>query len=174
MFFSELTMSKITNPFASTFEVNGISNGGVKADNNFLNITVPSPKPDKRIKGVTVFRPILYGNISYRLERPPSKNQTLSSRSLQDDNQDWFRWTVYIRGIENEDLSYFIKKVVFHLHESYTEPVRVIENGPFELTEEGIEINLFLLDTHLYIFQVGDNLRSELKYFFMTSSLLKI
>lgn len=31
---------------------------------------------------------------------------------------------MYLRGLENEDLSYFIKSVAFTLHESFAEPVR--------------------------------------------------
>lgn len=115
--------------------VNGDNGLNVSSNKALNNVSI---KDNLRVYGVTVFRPIIYGNVSYRLERPPSKNQTVSSRLLQDDNQDWFRWTVYVRGIENEDLSYFIKKVVFYLHDSYNEPIRVIENSPFELTEEGM------------------------------------
>jgi len=64
---------------------------------------------------------------------------------------DWFKWTVYVRGAQNEDLSYFIQRVVFYLHESYDEPVRVVEHAPFELTEEGwgqfdIKIEIFFHD----------------------------
>jgi len=106
------------------------------------------PSPDQRVHGVTIFRPIIYGNVSYRVDVPPP-NQ--AARSTQDDNNDWFRWTVYVRGAENEDLSYFIQRVVFYLHDSYSEPVRVIDHAPFELTEEGwgqfdIKIEIYFHD----------------------------
>lgn len=34
------------------------------------------------------------------------------------------RWTVYLRALEHEDLSYFIEHVTFHLHATIPEPVR--------------------------------------------------
>jgi YEATS domain-containing protein 4 len=40
------------------------------------------------------------------------------------DSQHSHKWTVYLRGLENEDLSYFIEKVSFTLHHSFAEPVR--------------------------------------------------
>eukprot|EP00268_Persea_americana_P016624 TRINITY_DN1787_c1_g1_i1.p1 TRINITY_DN1787_c1_g1~~TRINITY_DN1787_c1_g1_i1.p1 ORF type:complete len:255 (+),score=40.53 TRINITY_DN1787_c1_g1_i1:51-767(+) len=47
------------------------------------------------------------------------------------------KWTVYVRGATNEDLSAVIKRVVFHLHPSFNNPTRVIESAPFELSESG-------------------------------------
>ena len=122
-------------------------------DNPFGDPTehIPSPKdtspaktpsPDQRVQGVTVFKSIIYGNVSYRVDLPP---QNQASRASQDDNNDWFRWTVYVRGAQNEDLSYFIQKVVFYLHDSYGEPVRVIDHAPFELTEEGMKCIIALI-----------------------------
>lgn len=34
------------------------------------------------------------------------------------------RWTVYVRGAHNEDLSYFIKRVTFQLYQTYENPNR--------------------------------------------------
>ena len=34
------------------------------------------------------------------------------------------RWTVYLRALEHEDLSYFIEHVTFHLHPTIPDPVR--------------------------------------------------
>jgi transcription initiation factor IIF auxiliary subunit len=47
------------------------------------------------------------------------------------------RWSIYVRGLENEDLSYYIKSVTFHLHASFNDPVRCIEQAPFEIHETG-------------------------------------
>lgn len=48
------------------------------------------------------------------------------------------RWTVYIRGVDNEDVTYWLKKVQFKLHETYSQSLRTIEApGPFEVTETG-------------------------------------
>ena len=34
------------------------------------------------------------------------------------------KWICYLRGVNNEDLSYLFKKVVFYLHSSFQNPVR--------------------------------------------------
>lgn len=47
------------------------------------------------------------------------------------------KWTVYVRGATNEDLSGVIKRVVFQLHPSFENPVRYVDSPPFELSECG-------------------------------------
>ena len=61
------------------------------------------------------------------------------------------RWSCYVRGLNNEDLSYFVKKVVFQLHPSFPDPVKVIEKYPFEIHQTGwgefsIDIKIFFND----------------------------
>lgn len=58
------------------------------------------------------------------------------------------KWTVYVRGATNEDLGVVVKRVIFQLHPSFNNPMRVIDSPPFELTECGwgefeIAISLF-------------------------------
>lgn len=47
------------------------------------------------------------------------------------------KWTVYVRGATNEDLSVVVKRAVFQLHSSFNNPTRVVESPPFELSESG-------------------------------------
>jgi YEATS domain-containing protein 4 len=47
------------------------------------------------------------------------------------------RWTIYVRGPNNEDLSHGIAKVIFQLHPSFPQPVRELTLPPFEVTEKG-------------------------------------
>jgi len=47
------------------------------------------------------------------------------------------KWSVYVRGIANEDLSYLIERCVFYLHEDFKKPVRTVKEGLFEVTEIG-------------------------------------
>ncbi|KAJ3219914.1 hypothetical protein HDU67_008443 [Dinochytrium kinnereticum] len=78
-------------------------------------------------KNVSISKPILYGSIA----TPLGKKDTPSDPSHT------HKWTVYVRGVDGEDLNYYIKKVSFKLHESFPNHNRVIEKHPFEVTETG-------------------------------------
>ncbi|KAJ3415643.1 YEATS domain-containing protein 4 [Chytridiales sp. JEL 0842] len=82
----------------------------------------------QRLKNVTISRPIVYGTIAIPITKkdPPP-----------DDPSHTHRWTVYARGPNNEDISHWVKKVSFKLHESFTPQTRVIDKPPFEVTETG-------------------------------------
>ena len=47
------------------------------------------------------------------------------------------QWTVYVRPYENEDMSTYVKKINFKLHDSYANQNRVITKPPYEVTETG-------------------------------------
>lgn len=47
------------------------------------------------------------------------------------------QWTVYLKSFNNEDMSAYIKKVHFKLHESYANPNRILTKPPYEITETG-------------------------------------
>ncbi|CAO3582769.1 unnamed protein product [Absidia cylindrospora] len=81
---------------------------------------------NKRIKGLSVSRPIYYGNTATPLNGKKASNSDHTHK-----------WTVMLKGLNNEDLSYYIRKVVFRLHETYPNPLRTVEQPPFELTETG-------------------------------------
>ncbi|CAG8818147.1 34877_t:CDS:2, partial [Gigaspora margarita] len=80
----------------------------------------------KRTKGVTIVYPIVYGNTASLL---PQKKVP--------DSDHTHKWTVTVKGINGQDLGHFIKKVTFKLHETYSNPQRVVEHPPFEITETG-------------------------------------
>ncbi|KAL4483829.1 hypothetical protein ABPG72_006204 [Tetrahymena utriculariae] len=79
-----------------------------------------------QLKQQTFSKPIVYGTISYSLGA--NKKQT---------EKNTHRWCVYVRGPNNEDLSTFIEKVVFVLHETFTDHQRAITKPPFEVVEKG-------------------------------------
>lgn len=92
-------------------------------------------KKIKRLKDVELSFPIVYGTISFWLGKRASEYHS-------------HKWTVYVRGATNEDLSVIVKRVVFQLHPSFNNPTRVVEAPPFELSETGwgefeIAITLF-------------------------------
>ncbi|KAI8987114.1 exocyst complex component Sec5-domain-containing protein [Pilobolus umbonatus] len=74
----------------------------------------------------SITRPIYYGSIAYPLNGKKAS-----------DADHTHKWTVMVKGLNNEDLSYYIKKVVFKLHETYPNPLRSIEHPPFEVSETG-------------------------------------
>ncbi|GAA0154588.1 general transcription factor [Lithospermum erythrorhizon] len=78
----------------------------------------------KRIKDVEISVPIVYGTMAFWLGKKATETQS-------------HKWTVYVRGATNENLGVLIKRVVFQLHPSFNNPVRVVESAPFELSECG-------------------------------------
>ena len=80
--------------------------------------------PPVRHKNTTAIVPIVYGSISFSLGKKANEDHT-------------HRWTLYVRGPNNEDLSVAISKVVFHLHPSFPQPVRELKSPPFEVSEKG-------------------------------------
>lgn len=99
-----------------------------------------SQQDKQRVKGVAVARPIVYGNVAYSLGKKAKTEAT-------------HRWTLYVRGLYNEDVSYYIKKVSFKLHESFNQPVRMVDKAPFELHELGwgefdVEVKIFFQDAN--------------------------
>ncbi|KAM1156205.1 hypothetical protein ACFX13_027585 [Malus domestica] len=89
----------------------------------------------RRLKDVDICVPIVYGTVAFYLGRKASESQS-------------HKWTVYVRGATNEDLGVVVKRVIFQLHPSFNNPMRVIDSPPFELTECGwgefeISISLF-------------------------------
>lgn len=78
----------------------------------------------KRMTGKTVVRPIVYGSIAF----------FLGKKSTEDSTHDW---SIYVRGLEDEDLSYMIRRVVFTLHPSCQVPVVTCEKPPYVVTQSG-------------------------------------
>ena len=79
-------------------------------------------------KGLSIFRPIIYGNTATVL--------TTKEREDLASPDHTHRWTVAVRSAASlpdsdevggaDDLSYFIKRVTFKLHETYPTPSRSV------------------------------------------------
>ncbi|OCH96022.1 yeats family protein [Obba rivulosa] len=92
-----------------------------------------------RVRGLSIYRPIIYGNTSVVL--------TQEEREALGSPDHTHRWTVAVRSAASapnsdivggaDDLSYFIKRVTFKLHDTYPNPTRNIDKPPFEVTETG-------------------------------------
>jgi len=46
-------------------------------------------------------------------------------------------WSIFVRGAEGADISHFVEKVVFLLHESFPRPRRVCKEPPYKVSETG-------------------------------------
>ena len=76
-------------------------------------------------QGLTIVKPLVYGNMA----RYFGKKREEDGHTHQ--------WTVYVKPYLNEDMSSYVKKVHFKLHESYNNPNRVVTKPPYELSETG-------------------------------------
>ncbi|KAG9339939.1 hypothetical protein JZ751_022254 [Albula glossodonta] len=97
------------------------------------------PDSGGRVKGVTIVKPIVFGNVA----RYFGKKREEDGHTHQ--------WTVYVKPYRNEDMSAYVKKIQFKLHESYGNPLRVVTKPPYEITETGwgefeIVIKIFFID----------------------------
>ena len=61
---------------------------------------------------VVVERAIVFGNTATHLGKAAVEGSKTHS------------WTVYVRGMHGEDISAYVSKVVFKLHESFPNPTR--------------------------------------------------
>lgn len=106
----------------------------------------PVPK-----RSPAICQPIVYGSIAWWLGRKA-------------DEQNSHKWTVFLRGVDCEDLSYLLEKVVFHLHSSFEKPKRVVTRHPFEVTEHGwgefeVKLQLHFVDPDEPVVEVFHQLR---------------
>ncbi|KAJ3090650.1 YEATS domain-containing protein 4 [Quaeritorhiza haematococci] len=96
----------------------------------------------KRVKNVVIDRAVVYG----------SSAAPLKKNDIPADPSHTHRWTVYVRGLHGEDISYYVKKVLFKLHDSFPNPNRIVDKHPFEVSETGwgefeIPIKVFFNDS---------------------------
>ena len=78
-----------------------------------------------RVKGVCVVKPIVYGNLAKYFGKK------------REEDGHTHTWTVYVKPFKNEDISVYVKKIQFKLHESYANPLRIVTKPPYEITETG-------------------------------------
>ncbi|CAH0588131.1 unnamed protein product [Chrysodeixis includens] len=58
-------------------------------------------------------------------------------------------WEVFVRGQEGADISHFVDKVVFLLHETFKKPRRVVKEPPFCVNESGYAGFIFPIEIYL-------------------------
>ncbi|CAG5135521.1 unnamed protein product [Candidula unifasciata] len=88
-------------------------------------MALPAQDTTGRLKNVTIVKPLVYGNIARYFGKK------------RDDDGHTHQWTVYVKPYRNEDMSAYVKKINFKLHDSYPNPNRVVSKPPYEVTETG-------------------------------------
>ncbi|KAI8500149.1 PREDICTED: YEATS domain-containing protein 4-like [Branchiostoma belcheri] len=83
------------------------------------------PDSGGRTKGLMMVKPIVYGNTARYFGKK------------REEDGHTHAWSVYVKPFKNEDMSVFVKKIEFKLHETYANPVRVVTKPPYEITETG-------------------------------------
>jgi len=111
-----------------------LSNNPSFLQNNYENQSMQIQSKNTEI----ISKSIVYGSIAFWLGKKSEQNLT-------------HKWCVYVRGNNNEDISYFVKEVVFTLHATFENNVRTISKWPFELYASGwgefdIKITIHLID----------------------------
>ncbi|CAF3697889.1 unnamed protein product [Rotaria sordida] len=74
---------------------------------------------------IVIIKPILYGNTAKHFG------------SKRDSDGHTHKWTLYVRSFNNDDMSNYINRIQFRLHETYPNNIRVINQPPFEIEETG-------------------------------------
>ncbi|ETN39732.1 uncharacterized protein HMPREF1541_05958 [Cyphellophora europaea CBS 101466] len=90
---------------------------------------MPAPHGSKRVRGVQIHRPFIYGTEAIPFDP--------ANRPKDAPPDHTHKWKVFVRGINNEDISYWLRRVQFKLHDTYANSVRMIEGPPFEVEETG-------------------------------------
>ncbi|KAI9859802.1 MAG: NuA4 histone H4 acetyltransferase complex and the SWR1 complex subunit [Trichoglossum hirsutum] len=90
---------------------------------------MPAPGSNKRVKGISIHRPFVYGSVARPID-PAKRPPNLPAEHTH-------QWTVWVKGVDDDDISYWLRKVQFKLHETYANPLRLCDAPPFEVTETG-------------------------------------
>jgi len=80
-----------------------------------------APPAGKRVKGVQIFRPFVYGTTA----RP--FNDTDNPRPAGVPSDHTHSWQVFVKGVEDTDIFYWLRRVQFKLHESIPNHLRTID-----------------------------------------------
>ena len=98
-----------------------------------------------------IIKPFVYGSVAFSLGK--KSNEDISHK-----------WCVYVRGVNNENISNFVKEVHFILHTTFQNHIRKVDKWPFELYEVGwgefdIKIKIFLIDETMKPLEVVHSLK---------------
>ncbi|KAG8531307.1 uncharacterized protein KY384_002935 [Bacidia gigantensis] len=84
---------------------------------------MPAPSSSKRVKSSQIHRPFIYGSIATPFDPSLPRPANLPAEHTH-------RWTVFLRPLTpDHDITHWLKKVQFKLHETYANSSRMIESA---------------------------------------------
>lgn len=89
-----------------------------------MTASTPASTTTTTSSSTTLTQPVIVGTIAYYLGKKADEYHS-------------HRWTVYVRGLDGEDLTHCVAAVEFTLHPSFEEATRRLTEAPFEVTETG-------------------------------------
>ncbi|KAI0115102.1 yeats family-domain-containing protein [Daldinia grandis] len=90
-----------------------------------------APPAGKRVKGVQIYRPFIYGTTA----RP--FNDTDNPRPAGVPADHTHSWQVFVKGVDDTDIFYWLRRVQFKLHESIPNHLRTIDAETIMKENEG-------------------------------------
>ncbi|KAI1378282.1 yeats family-domain-containing protein [Hypoxylon crocopeplum] len=90
-----------------------------------------APPAGKRVKGVQIYRPFIYGTTA----RP--FNDTDNPRPAGVPADHTHSWQVFVKGVDDTDIFYWLRRVQFKLHESIPNHLRTIDAETIMRENEG-------------------------------------
>ncbi|KAI0024860.1 yeats family-domain-containing protein [Xylariomycetidae sp. FL0641] len=103
-----------------------------------------APPAGKRVKGVQIYRPFMYGTTAKPF------NDTDNPRPAGVPSNHTHSWQVFVRGIDDTDIFYWLRRVQFKLHDSIPNHLRTIdaetiikenEGKPWAKRQKGFVVN---------------------------------
>jgi YEATS domain-containing protein 4 len=94
-----------------------------------------APPAGKRVKGVQIYRPFIYGTTA----RP--FNDTDNPRPPHVPADHTHSWQVFVKGVEDTDIFYWLRRVQFKLHESIPNHLRTLDADTVNRENEGKPAN---------------------------------
>lgn len=94
----------------------------------------PANQVGKRNKGTQVIRPFIVGSTAVPF------NETTNPKPAGVPDNHTHSWRVFVKGLEDTDITYWVRRIQFKLHESIPNHVRMVEGQPgkpFEVSDTG-------------------------------------
>ncbi|XXH04723.1 ERMES complex subunit [Hypoxylon texense] len=90
-----------------------------------------APPAGKRVKGVQIYRPFIYGTTA----RPFNDTDNIRPPTVPADHT--HSWQVFVKGVDDVEIFYWLRRVQFKLHESIPNHLRTLDAETIQKENEG-------------------------------------